>query len=143
VKPVLLFDTNIVIDLLAKREPFWPAAAQLFDLAEQTKIDAYINSLTLVTVYYVLRSHYKIPHQQIIGAFQVLTSYVHVADVTANHVRQAMSSSFIDFEDGVMHYSAAELTNITAIVTRNTVDFAAAEIPVLTPNQWLDNYHNQ
>lgn len=42
-----------------------------------------------------------------------------------------------------MHYSAAELTNITAIITRNTVDFAVAEIPVLTPNQWLDNYRNK
>lgn len=64
-KPVVLLDTNVVIDFLAKRDPFWYAAVQLFDLAEQNKIKAYVNSLTLVTVYYILRTQYKIPHQQI------------------------------------------------------------------------------
>jgi predicted nucleic acid-binding protein len=141
-KPVLLFDTSIVIDLLAKREPFWQSASQLFDLAEQTKVDAYINTLTLVTVYYILRSHYKILHQRIIDAFLVLTSYVSVADVKADHVRQAMMSSFTDFEDGVMFYSGVQIAGITAIITRNVPDFSTADIPVLTPDQWLANYHN-
>jgi predicted nucleic-acid-binding protein len=141
-KPVILFDTNVVIDLLAKREPFWQSAAQLFDLAEQTKVDAYINALTLVTVYYILRSNYKIPHQQITDAFRVLISYVGVADVKADHIKQAMTSSFTDFEDGVMYYSGVQIANITAIITRNVSDFSAADIPVLTPDQWLINYYN-
>ncbi|QJW90247.1 PIN domain-containing protein [Spirosoma taeanense] len=141
-KPVVLLDTNVVIDLLAKREPFWQSAASIFDLAEQAKIDAYVNSLTMVTVYYILRSYYKIPHQQIIDTFTLLISYIGISDVTATHIRQAITSAFTDFEDAVMYNSATGLPAITSIITRNIDDFATADIPVLTPDQWLRNYHN-
>lgn len=85
-KPVILIDTNVVIDLLAKREPFRRSAATIFDLAEQQKIDANVNALTLVTVYYILHSYYKISHRSILDKFDTLTSYVRVADVTAQHL---------------------------------------------------------
>ena len=139
-KPVILFDTNVVIDLLAKREPFWHSAAIIFDLAEQHKIDASINALTLVTVYYILHSYYKIPHKRILDAFETLTSYVRVADVTAQHIRLAVASAFNDFEDAVIYYSARDINGITTIITRNTDDFSTADIRVLTPDQWLDTY---
>ena len=139
-KPVILIDTNVVIDLLAKREPFWHSAATIFDLAEQQKVDAHINALTLVTVYYILHSHYKIPHTRILGAFDTLTSYVRVADVTAQHIQLAMESAFNDFEDAVIFYSAKGINGINGIITLNTNDFSTADIPVLTPDQWLDTY---
>lgn len=69
--PVAFSDTNIVIDLLAKREPFCYSAAAIFDLAERQKVQAFVSPLTLVTVYYILRSHYKIAHSDIIIKFEV------------------------------------------------------------------------
>lgn len=139
-KPVILIDTNVVIDLLAKREPFWHSAATIFDLAEQQKVDAHINALTLVTVYYILHSYYKIPHRTIIDAFVTLTSYVRVADVTAQHGQLAIESAFSDFEDAVIFYSAKSINGISSIITRNTDDFSAADIAVLTLDQWLSTY---
>ena len=141
-RPVILIDMNVVIDLLAKREPFWHSTASIFNLAEQQKIDATINALTLVTVYYILHSYYKIPHRTIIDAFVTLTSYVRVADVTAQHSQLAMESAFNDFEDAVIFYSAKSIDGITCIITRNTDDFSAADIPVLTPDQWLSTHSN-
>lgn len=54
-KPVAFIDTNVVIDLLAKREPFWYSSARIFDLAEQKQVEAFVSPLTLVTVYYILQ----------------------------------------------------------------------------------------
>ena len=134
-KPVILIDTNVVIDLLAKREPFRRSAATIFDLAEQQKIDANINALTLVTVYYILHSYYKISHRSILDKFDTLTSYVRVADVTAQHLQLAMESAFNNFEDAVIFYSTKSINGISCIITRSTDDFSAADIPVLTPDQ--------
>ncbi len=139
-KPVTLIDTNVVIDLLAKREPFWRSAAAIFDLAEQQKIDAHVNALTLVTVYYILHSYYKIPHKSILDPFDTLTSYIRVADVTAQHVELAMKSAFNDFEDAVIFYSAKSINGISSIITRNTDDFSTADIFILTPDQWLSTH---
>ena len=48
----LLIDTNIALDLLAKREPFHESAAQLFSLADKHKLKLTTQTLTdLLTIY--------------------------------------------------------------------------------------------
>ncbi|GAB3903679.1 hypothetical protein GCM10028803_32530 [Larkinella knui] len=105
-KPVVFIDTNVLIDLLAKREPFWYSSASIFDLAERETIQAYISPLTLVTVYYILRSYYKIPHPSIINQFEVLCSYVGISSISDQHTESAIKSTFTDFEDAVLYESA-------------------------------------
>lgn len=138
--PVILIDTNVVIDLLAKRAPFYPSAANVFDAVEKGRAVGYVNTLTLVTVYYLLRAYYKVPHREIIDRFTLLTSFIGVADVTADHVQQAQLSSFADFEDAVIFFSSKSISGITALITRNVSDFTAADIPVMTPDEWLIKY---
>lgn len=50
----LLVDTNIIIDLLAKREAFYESAAQLFSLADQKKVELYVCSLSFANAHYIL-----------------------------------------------------------------------------------------
>jgi len=50
----LFIDTNIVIDLLAKREPFYEAAAKLFSLADRGKVKLCVSALTFANTNYVL-----------------------------------------------------------------------------------------
>lgn len=50
----LFIDTNIVLDLLGKREPFYDNAAKLFSLADRGKVKLYISSLTVANTNYVL-----------------------------------------------------------------------------------------
>ena len=95
-----------------------------------------------MTVYYILHSYYKISHRSILDRFDTLTSYVRVTDVTTQHVQLAMESTFDDFEDAVIFYSAKSINGIAGIITRNTDDFSTADVPVLTPDQWLSTYSN-
>lgn len=43
----LFIDTNIVIDLLSRREPFYDEAATLFSLADKKQIELTVSSLTM------------------------------------------------------------------------------------------------
>ena len=52
-------DTNIVIDLLAKREPFYKDAQDLFTLSDKKEIQLQISSLTFANAYYSIVKHYK------------------------------------------------------------------------------------
>ena len=45
----IFVDTNIVIDLLAKREPFYKEAQDLFTLGDKNEVNLFISSLTLQT----------------------------------------------------------------------------------------------
>ena len=51
----VLFDTDIVLDLVLDRDPFADAAAELFELHEQGRVSAYVSGVTLVNVFYVTR----------------------------------------------------------------------------------------
>jgi predicted nucleic acid-binding protein len=49
-------DTNVVFDYLARREPFGPAAAVLFEAAFQGKATLYVSSLSFSHVFYTTLS---------------------------------------------------------------------------------------
>ncbi|MGA0555045.1 type II toxin-antitoxin system VapC family toxin [Larkinella sp. VNQ87] len=138
--PTVFIDTNVVIDLLAKREPFWHSSASIFDLAEREKITAFISPLTLVTVYYVLRNYYKLPHSGIIQQFDVLCSYISLASTSEQHILAAIQSAFTDFEDAVLYESAKGIPALSDIVTRNPKHFLVSEIAIATPDEFLTKY---
>jgi predicted nucleic acid-binding protein len=50
----LFVDTNIVIDLLSRREPYYDEAATLFSLADKNQVELSISSLTIANTSYVL-----------------------------------------------------------------------------------------
>ena len=50
----VLFDTNIVLDVLLKREPFYTSASQLMSKVEQQEIEGYLSATTITTVFYLL-----------------------------------------------------------------------------------------
>ena len=56
----ILVDTNIVLDLLSKREEFYKEAQELFTLADQSKVKLYISSLTLANTHYLLTRNHKL-----------------------------------------------------------------------------------
>lgn len=131
----VLVDTNIVIDLLAKREDFYEEAAELFSLSDRNEINLSISSLTFANTNYVL-SKQKSPKEarQILRKFKVL---VDILDLDNKIIELALSDNeFPDFEDGLQYYSALE-NGVEIILTRNKKDFKNSKIPVLTAKEFL------
>ncbi len=131
----ILIDTNIIIDLLAKREKHFISSQQIFSLADKNKIQLIISTLSIANAHYVLYDVMKLKNaRSIIGKFKVL---VKPQSLTDKIIELALNDkSFKDFEDGIQYYTALA-SNCSAIVTRNTKDFKNSSIPVLQPKEYL------
>ncbi len=131
----LFIDTNIVIDLLAKREPFYEAAAKLFSLADRGKVKLYVSSLTFANTNYVLsKMNNPAMAREILTKFKVLVVVVELNDKIVE--LSLNDKSFPDFEDGLQHYSALE-NEADIIITRNLKDFKNSKIPAMTAQAYL------
>ncbi len=131
----LLIDTNIVLDLLAKRESFYKSAAHIFSFADKNKLELYISSLTIANTNYVLsRLKSASEAKEILRRFRVLVKIVSLNDKIVDLALN--DSKFGDFEDGLQYYSAIG-NNLDIILTRDLKDFKTSKIPVMTPNEYL------
>ena len=130
----VFLDTNIVIDLLDKREPFYIDAVELFTLAYKKEITLFVSPMTYATASYLLRKHGKEGMRKLLSNFRQL-SQITTADEKV--VDAALASSFEDYEDALQYYSALT-RNVDVIVTRNKKDFTSANIPVLLPKELLE-----
>ncbi len=131
----LLIDTNIVIDLLAKRQEFYPEAAILFSLADKGDLTLTVSSLTFANTHYILSKIRSEKEARIIlRKFKVLVETLSLDDKITE---LALSDiQFSDFEDGLQYYSAIE-NQIDVIITRNTKDFKNSKIPVMNAKEYL------
>ncbi|WP_417799371.1 type II toxin-antitoxin system VapC family toxin [Tenacibaculum sp.] len=131
----ILIDTNIVIDLLAKRENFYDEAAELFSLSDKKEIKLTISSLTFANTNYILSKQKSAKEaREILRKFKVLVEILNLDDKI---IELALSDEeFFDFEDGLQYYSAIE-NGVEIILTRNKKDFKNSKIPVLTAKEYL------
>ena len=127
-------DTNIVIDLLARRQHY-EAAAKLFSLADRQKIQLYVSALSIANLNYILGR--SIGREKTLQAIRDLQLLVNITDLTAKIIQLALNdSAFTDFEDALQYYSAIE-ADTTIIVTRNGSDFKSSILPVLTAEEYI------
>ena len=133
----LFLDTNIVLDLLAKRDPFYNEAALLFSLADKKKVQLSVSTLTFATVNYILsRQTSAIEAKMILRKLRLL---VDVVSLDAKVVDLSLDDSdFSDFEDALQHYSALEY-EVDILITRNLKDFQNARLPVMTAAQFIES----
>lgn len=129
----VLLDTNIIIDLLAKREPFDQDARKLFSFADKEKVILYTSALSIANISYVLLRRRK-PEEtkQILRKLKLLIGILSLDEKVINLALN--DDEFNDFEDCLQYYSALE-NKIEIIVTRNLKDFENSKIPVMTARQ--------
>jgi predicted nucleic acid-binding protein len=133
----LLIDTNIVIDLLSKREGFYEEAATLFSLGDRKDIKLSVSSLTIANTSYVLLKEKKSDEAKSI--LRKLRLIVEILALDDKVIGLALNdSTFSDFEDGLQYFSAIE-NRQDIIITRNLKDFKNSKIPVMTARQFLES----
>jgi predicted nucleic acid-binding protein len=130
----VLFDTNVVLDVLMQREPHVEAAAKLFSLVDKGRIEGSICATTATTIFYIAAKSFgdRRAREEIRG----LLALFDVAAVDKSVLDSALSTGFSDYEDAVVH-EAARAIGATAIVTRDREGFSAASIPAMNPDELL------
>lgn len=134
----LFIDTNIVIDLLSRREPFYEESAHLFSLADKKIIELNISSLTIANTSYILLR--KTNSQKAKEILRKLRLIVNILPLDDKIVGLALNDdSFSDFEDSLQYFTALE-NGQHIIITRNLKDFKASNIAVMTAGQFLETF---
>lgn len=127
-------DTDIALDMLTGRHPFYAHAAHLFTLSEKGSMELYVSVLSINNLNYMLSKQYnRAMSRQILSRFRKL---VRILSVDDNIIDLALHSSFPDFEDAIQYYTAIG-NNIPVIVTRNIKDYRHSAIPVMTAEIYL------
>ena len=128
----ILFDTNIVLDVLMDRMPFSDAAAELFSKVEDGTIIGYLCGTTITTVYYLTAKAIGAPRAQ--EEIKKMLSLFEVAPINRHVLESALVADFSDFEDAVIHEAACHV-GAEAIVTRNQKDFKKSRISVYSSEE--------
>jgi predicted nucleic acid-binding protein len=130
----VLFDTNVVLDVLLEREPHVETAAKLFALVDHGRIDGCICATTATTIYYIAAKSFgsRRARDQVRG----LLGLFEVAPVGRDVLDGALDLDLPDYEDAVL-LEAARAAGVTVIVTRDHNGFANSAIPALDPVELL------
>ncbi len=137
----IFVDTNVILDLLAKREPFYTDSGKVFSLADRGEIKLVVSTVSLVNAHYILNDALKLKDaRQLIGKFKVLVTSFELTDKIIDLALH--DDSFKDFEDGIQYHTAIE-SNCDCILTRNQKDFRHSSIPVFSPKEFIANIEAQ
>ncbi len=130
----VLFDTNVILDLLLDRKPFVEYSQDLFAKVEAGKIEGYIGATTVTTLDYLLKK--SLSTKEANKIIKTLLKLFEIAPVNRLVLQDAIESGFSDFEDAVLH-AAALHCGVQAIVTRDEKGFSKAQIAVYPPEGLL------
>lgn len=130
----VLFDSDVLLDVLAQRQPFVVHSAQALNIAVKPQVQGYVSGHAVTNIFYILRR--QVGSEKARELLSKLLQYLEVASVTDVVIKAALKSSMTDFEDAVTS-EAANAAGVEVIVTRNKSDFTASLIPALLPDEFL------
>ena len=130
----IFVDSDIVLDVLCKRDPYYEYAAKIFSLADMKKLTVYTSSLVVANVYYILRKAIGIEKSK--EALRKLRLLVKIISVEEREVDLALNSSFSDFEDALQYYTAVK-HGMETLLTRNIKDYKERDLIIQTPEQFI------
>lgn len=131
----LMIDTNIFIDILTKREPFFEHSKMVLSLCEENKIHGFFTASTITDLFYLLHHEFH-DTKKVYEALSDIMNIAKVLTVTSSDVLNAFSVHAHDFEDCLLATCAIS-NHCDAIVTRNPSDFKNFGIPVYSPEELL------
>lgn len=130
----ILLDTDVNLDFILARQPFFTEAKEIFLQLAQNKFEAYIADITAINVYYFGRKENG--REKTLIELERLLQFVKICSVNSTILQKAIKSQITDYEDAVQH-ECAIAENLDAIVTRNKKDFKNSTITIYSPDEFL------
>lgn len=132
---VVLIDTNVVIDFLITREPYYKASGEIIEKCANKEVTGYIAFHSIPNLWYILR---KVPEDKRRKWLIDLCSFIRITGVSHEEVVKAIEmKAFKDFED-CLQDRCAESVGAGYIITRNVADFVYSKVPAISPEEFLE-----
>lgn len=130
----LFLDINVILDVLAAREPWVEDSATVLSLLDGIEVEGLVAAHSVTTLYYLASKH--LGHKRAVAALIDLLDHVTVTPLDQDVLLRALSLGWGNVEDAVQGVSA-QRASADYLVTRNPSDFQSSSIPVVTPKQLL------
>ena len=131
----IFFDTNVILDILMRREPFFRDSARVVYLCETGVHVGGLTKLSACNIAYATRK--QLGAKQTIHILRSLFGVVEPIATSVSSLRQSLLNPSTDFEDAIQARCADEW-NADVIVTRDKAGFASATTRILSPSEFLD-----
>ena len=131
-----LIDTCVIVDILQKRDPFYAAAMEILLAVSNKKCTGILTAKSITDIYYILRRSIH-NEQEVRKLVRVLFTLFEVVDTFSIDCELALSSTIKDYEDAIMVETGSRV-GAECIVTRNLKDYKLSTLPVLSPDQFLE-----
>ena len=142
----ILVDTNVFLDLLLGREPFFKDGIEFINKCKRERHEIYINSMQFRDIQYIVRKHTdtKQTYDMLInGVYGIVNK---VIPLTADDAINAIFEPGKDFEDTLLANSA-ESAGLQVIVSSNAKDFSPTNIRAFTLKEFNalpeNSYHDE
>lgn len=133
----IFIDTNILLDVLTGREPFYENSAIIWSMVEKDLIKGYISAISVNNIYYIVKKQLgKSEAEKLID--KILKDFK-VTSLTFEILKLARTMKEKDFEDVIQYFSALQ-TGCDFIVTRNKKDFPQKEIEIIEPGEFIEKF---
>jgi len=133
-RPSVLFDLDVILDVLQQREPFFDMSARALGSAESGRVRGWVAAHSLTTLFYLLAKHQSAEQARV--ALTGLMAILSVAQVDQDVIEQALNLPYSDFEDAVQMMAAVR-SGAGYLITRNVQDYKAGPLPALQPAELL------
>lgn len=127
---ILFFDTNVVLDVMAYRQPFYDASAKAWAFAETQRVRGFVSAVSLTTIYYLVRRMRS--RAEASQSLHTIRRIVGLAACDASVIHQAIDADLPDFEDAVQYFSALAI-GADVLVTRNIDHFPTGSVMIMSP----------
>jgi predicted nucleic acid-binding protein len=129
-------DTNVMLDFLGERDPFYLSAAKIATLADKGKIEIVVSALSYATVSYFLSKFEGIEKtKDKLRKFKVISK---ICALDEKIIEKGLNSEFSDYEDSLQYFSVLR-QDCDILITRNAKDYKGVQIPVMTPDEFLNS----
>lgn len=134
---IIFIDTNILLDVLARRSPFYDDAAKIWSMAETGEVKACISAISFNNIYYIVR---KLKDKSTAEeALRLLRDVFQPIAPDGQILNQAIDAGMSDFEDAIQLYSASR-AKAKFLITRNPDHFPKSTVPIISPSDFLATF---
>lgn len=131
----VLIDTNVILDVLYKREGFYEDSLKIWKLCETRKLDGYISALSIPNIVYILRR--ELDPEKTLEVINNINLVFKIYDLKSEIIMQAAEKKTKDYKDALQMVTAQKL-KASFIVTRNIKDFTGSKIIAVKPSELLE-----
>jgi len=134
----IFFDTNILLDVLFEREPFYKHSAYLWSMAETESIKGYISAITVNNVFYITKkASGQAAAERVVDA---ILEIFNICPLDYETLKLARTIKLADYEDLIQYFSAIN-SGSKYLVTRNKKDFPAEGIKLVTAEEFCHLFY--